>query len=89
MRRPGPGPSYESDVDMTEADISSSLYVSMYKRDYYIHNADTDKPAKLAREAEGPGSGPPRPKLKAVKVAPVVAAVSGSGEEKETGEVRV
>ena len=85
MRRPGPGPSYESDVDMTEADISSSLYVSMYKRDYYIHNADTDKPAKLAREAEGA----PKPKLKVVKVSPVVTAVSGSGEEKETGEVRV
>ena len=87
MRRPGPGPSYESDVDMTEADISSSLYVSMYKRDYYIHNADTDKPGKLAREAEGPGA--PKPKLKVVKVSPVVAAVSGSGQEKETGEVRV
>ena len=41
-------PSFETDVDVAGGDITS-LYVSMYKRDYYMHHKDQLPITDLAR----------------------------------------
>lgn len=44
-------PSFETDVDVAGCDITS-LYVSMYKRDYYMHHKDQLSITELAKSSE-------------------------------------